>query len=142
MENEIVMVQEQVTEEPVQEQPTPLTLGQMFAYSNCVLAQIKLYHLQTFSEAEHKALGKFYDEVQDMFDELFECAIAHFGRFNYEMVDYQVYNYHEGHLSKEILEELYYELNLCDCQELSDLKKIKEDILALISKTIYKLTLK
>ena len=51
-------------------------------------SQSHVFHLQTGSYAEHKALQKFYENIDDMLDELIE---AYQGE-NEIITDYQSYN--------------------------------------------------
>jgi hypothetical protein len=50
-----------------------------------LLAVLKLAHWQTHSFAQHEALGKIYDEVSELGDELVEVYIGKYG--NREVVE-------------------------------------------------------
>lgn len=44
------------------------------------LAQIKVYHWQTLSFAQHEALGELYDALTPLVDKFVECFIGRYGR--------------------------------------------------------------
>jgi len=58
------------------EDPQEKLLSQMLGTS----AQAKIYHLQTSSFAEHKALNKFYKEFNDLMDKFIEAYQGCYGR--------------------------------------------------------------
>lgn len=45
-----------------------------------LLDQLRIFHWQTFSYAEHKALGKAYDELSDLFDKFIETYYGKYGK--------------------------------------------------------------
>ena len=135
--NEVVIIEQQ---DQSMEEKSSLTPGQMFSFQVKVMEQLQWFHLRTKLKSEHETLGMFYEEATDLFDDLFEILTTHFGDFPYEPVDYQIVEYGEI-TSSEVLAELYEELSLCDCQGIDDIKKIKDDIMALISKTLFLLRL-
>lgn len=55
--------------------------------------QVHVFHLQTNSYAEHKALNEYYDEIVDLTDGLIESYQGQYdilkGYKNYELNDYQ-----------------------------------------------------
>jgi len=42
--------------------------------------QLKVYHWQTFSYSQHKALGKAYDKLDDLFDTFVETYYGKYGK--------------------------------------------------------------
>ena len=48
--------------------------------------QVHIFHLQTTSFAEHKALGSYYDSVGDITDELAEAYQGKYGILKYKNV--------------------------------------------------------
>ena len=70
--------------------------------------QTHVFHLQTPSYAEHKALGEYYDEIVELADGLAESAQGYYGIMKaykaYPLVDYkdkaQVIAYFEEMCSK------------------------------------------
>ena len=45
-----------------------------------ILNQLRIYHWQTTSYAQHKALGKAYDELSELVDEFIEVYMGKYGR--------------------------------------------------------------
>lgn len=111
-------------------------------------SQVKLFHWQTSSYAEHKALDKFFSNFLDLSDSLMESLMGKYGRpvldtnsSTLEMTNYSSQNMdsfmdrmHECY-SKEIKGGL-------DAKNDSELINIIDEILALITKTKYLLSLK
>jgi len=101
--------------------------------------QAHIFHLQTMSFAEHKALSKYYDSIVDIIDQLVEAYQGKYGIINHytnvKLVDYtnkqQVIQYFEG-LMKSV--ETLRSENLD-----SYLQNIIDTIIELISSTLYKL---
>ncbi len=112
------------------------------------VSQIKLFHWQTKSYAEHKALDKLFSGLVELSDNLVESCMGKYGRpqageknVNFNLSDYQ----------KENLEEYLNSLILCyegECKESldpkkdSDLLNILDEMVALVNKTKYLITLK
>lgn len=61
------------------------------------LDQLKVLHWQTFSYAEHKALGKAYDEISELVDMFVETYYGKYGK-NYIVANYNlsIDSYSEG----------------------------------------------
>ena len=59
-----------------------------------ILNQLKIHHWQTKSYAEHKALGKSYDNLNELVDQFIEVFMGKYGRikspsgFKIELVNY------------------------------------------------------
>lgn len=51
------------------------------------LNQLKIYHWQTFSYAQHKALGNAYEDLDELFDTFIETYLGKYGK-NYENKQY------------------------------------------------------
>lgn len=51
------------------------------------LNQLKVYHWQTFSYAEHKAFGKAYEDLDELFDQFIEVYYGKYGK-NEASTDY------------------------------------------------------
>lgn len=108
--------------------------------------QLKVYHLQTESYAEHKALGKAYDGFSELADDYLETCMGKHGRQEVdESVGIQLENYSEGGV-RDYLERIVQFLNDLldshDPQNDSDLDNIVADMLALVNRTKYLLTLR
>lgn len=92
-------------------------------------------HLQTTSFAEHKALGAYYDNILDLTDKFTE---VYFGRFKrVEIVIPEAKNMPATEHLKEMQVLIEGERNNYP----SELQNIMDEMLALINKTLYLLTL-
>jgi len=98
-----------------------------------------LAHWRTKSYAEHKALGKFYDDIIDLIDKLVE---AHMGAAGNVIGEIEIPALPPV---KNILKHLSEEVNWIDehrseiADEISALENIVDEIAALYLSTIYKL---
>lgn len=92
-------------------------------------------HLQTTSFAEHKALGAYYDDILDLTDKFSE---AYFGRF--KRVEIVI---PEAKISDSMshLKELQSIVDTERNNYPSEIQNIMDEILSLIDKTLYLLTL-
>jgi len=111
-------------------------------------AQVKLFHWQTGSYAEHKTLDKFFVNFLDLSDFLMESVMGKYGKPNLsgdhntlEMVNY---NSQSMLNFMDLMHECYSgEIKNCfDPKEDGELINTVDEILALINKTKYLLTLK
>jgi len=92
-------------------------------------------HLQTTSFAEHKALGAYYDNILDLTDKFTE---VYFGRFKrVEIVIPEAKNMPAAEHLKEMQVLIEGERN----NYTSELQNIMDEMIALINKTLYLLTL-
>lgn len=57
-----------------------LTIDNIIAKMSYFFEQTHLYHLQTYSHAEHKALNELYDGLLDFKDEIAEKLMGYSGR--------------------------------------------------------------
>lgn len=105
--------------------------------------QAIVWHNQTKSFAEHKALDYFQDEIADKYDDLVESVSGIYGRpqnysvktlANYTGSD-QVYNYF-----KELY--MYVQENRKTIYQETWVQNQVDEIAALVAKTLYLLTLK
>lgn len=106
-----------------------------------------LLHLQTSSFAAHDALGTLYDEYLDKLDELIECYQGKYGKItlpaavmiqleesssmNPTTIIRQAYSYFSSDIYKMAI--------LTDRD--TDLKQIADDILNILNRAAYRLTL-
>lgn len=110
-----------------------------------LLNQLKIYHWQTKSYAEHKAFGKTYENLDILIDNFVEVYMGKHGvpkariKFNIE-----VDNYDENHLLfvKNIVEEIKKLRNEFNSESDSELQNILDEIVAALEKLSYLLTLK
>lgn len=111
--------------------------------------QIKTLHWQTQSYAEHKAFGRFYENLDELVDKLIECYQGKFGlRLQVpENADFKVFNYDRIQISKflnryyQFLNVDVYELGIITQNDL-DIQDIIISILNEINRLNYLLTLK
>jgi hypothetical protein len=114
----------------------------MNKYANMLLgfiSQIHIYHWQTMKYSDHMALGGLYDGIHDLADEFMEVYMGKYGRADAGvssayMIDYDIANT----LSK--ISEFEQFLVECDLPD-TDLLNIRDEMLALVHKTQYLLTL-
>lgn len=116
------------------------------------MIQAKLLHWQTHSYSEHKALDKFFGSFVDLSDDLVESIMGKYGRPNYSDSEcsFTVANYRNPE-SPDGLPDFISEIDQCYRKECSSAFSPEEDpeilnliqeILSLIDKTKYLLTLK
>lgn len=99
--------------------------------------QIHVYHLQTRSYSRHEALENFYKKIDKLLDRYIETFQGKYGILNkYNAID--IDNNPENCIL--YLEGLRNITKNTDIKETdTDLKNIKDEILQLINRTIYKL---
>ena len=112
------------------------------------LDQIRIFHWQTFSYAEHKALGKAYDDLSELFDKFIETYYGKYGK-NILKVEFvlNVESYSEdiditkviGNKKRALLSYIRTEL-LTDSDK--DLLNIADEIEGSINHLLYLLQLK
>jgi hypothetical protein len=107
--------------------------------------QMKIFHWQTLSYAQHKAFGKIYDNLSDLIDDFVEVCMGKHGRpqfnseFNLTMYDSQSINVDE--YITTVIEFLISLDDVYDSRIDSDLLNIRDEIMAQFSKLKYLLTL-
>jgi hypothetical protein len=106
--------------------------------------QLRIHHWQTPSYAEHKALGKAYEGLDDLIDTFVETYMGKYGKDTeqhrgIELKGYEtahpmpVIKYFEDYLTKELPSDL--------SEEDTDLLNIRDEMLGLLNQTKYLLTL-
>jgi DNA-binding ferritin-like protein len=108
--------------------------------------QLRIYHWQTKGLARHKALGKVYDELGNFIDDFVEISMGKYGRFNLsdETKTITFLNLSETNpldvikKSIDVLIGLSQELdNIKD----TDLLNLRDEMVGLLNKLLYLLTL-
>ena len=100
--------------------------------------QSHIFHLQTKSYAEHKALQGFYEDVDGLTDSLIEAYQGQFGIIqNYDSFPVMRYEYKEQMIA--YFEGLMGEINMCRDGLPSHLQNIVDTIIELITSTLYKI---
>ena len=109
--------------------------------------QIKIYHWQTKSYSEHKALGKLYDILGDLVDQFVETFSGRYGvpiaKDSYKLT---VLNYTDGGAVVETLDEaisyMTKDISALLKPEDTDLLNIRDEMMGAINRTKYLLRLK
>jgi hypothetical protein len=110
------------------------------------ISQAKLLHWQTCKYAQHKALDELFDSLIDLGDELAESLMGKYGRphLSEENLCLRLFNYSDN--LSYFMDELYacYRIecrSLFDEEKDSELLNIIDEIIGLIDKIKYLLTL-
>jgi hypothetical protein len=108
--------------------------------------QWRFLHWQTFGDAKHKTYGKIYDGLDDLIDDFVEAMMGKYGRPEFEpefglmfqdMSSLSMQNFMDG-----ITEFLVDMTNQLDEKYDTDLLNLRDEMLLLINKSKYLLTLK
>ena len=114
----------------------------MNEYSNVLLAfadQVRVYHWMTTSYSQHEALGGLYDGISGLIDSFIETYMGKYGRgTNVETSGFLI-SYSLDSMTEK-MDEFEQFLVGCDLPD-TDLLNIRDEILALVHKTKYLLTL-
>lgn len=102
--------------------------------------QIHVYHWLTTSYAQHKALGDLYEGIHGLADEFVEVYMGKYGR-NVSANTGSVINFNIAGVNESIsaFEAYLIEINLDPVD--TDLLNIRDEMLGLVHKTQYLLTL-
>jgi len=92
-------------------------------------------HLQTTSFAEHKALNGYYDGILDLTDKFSEVYFGRFKRVEIVIPEAKIMS------SAEHLKEMQQTIDSERNNYPSEIQNIMDEMLALINKTLYLLTL-
>jgi hypothetical protein len=108
--------------------------------------QLRIYHWQTKSYAEHEAFGKTYEGLNDLIDEFIEIFMGKNGRI-VSKNDFEITlkNYGEGNVSNFIDDQIKFlseELPTKISESDTDLLNIRDEMVGLLNKLKYLLTLK
>jgi hypothetical protein len=109
--------------------------------------QLRILHWQTLSYAAHKALGSAYSDLDDLIDNLVEVHQGKYGRLKFEApIDLGLVNQDEIDL-EDVLIQLNDYLSgpfaeMHDPVKDTDCLNIRDEILAVINRLRYLLTLK
>lgn len=112
-----------------------LVIGQLFQSRDT----IHIAHLQTTNYAEHKALQKYYESLLDLTDSLLESYFGTIGKRINIKVPASEYVNPQQHL-KQLMDYVKKHRNVFGAEN-THLQNIVDEILALISRTLYLLTL-
>ena len=99
-----------------------------------------ILHWETRVFSQHKALGKFYDELTELLDTFVETYMGKYGRMNLNgLINVKVEDV------DELMDETYVTLELMEPKidkKCTDLLNILADMKELVNRTKYMLTLK
>lgn len=111
-----------------------------------IQVQFKFLHWQTFGDAKHRLYGEIYEKLGDLIDDFTEVMMGKYGRpeFNPEFAIYfqDCNSVVMQDLMDGITEFLVSISENLDPKYDTDLMNIKDEMLALINKSKYLLTLK
>jgi hypothetical protein len=105
--------------------------------------QLRYYHWQTNSYAQHEALGKFYDSITGILDGLVETWSGRLGNIKVDQGSVELVDYTDVEAvieSAEALREAYEEFSKTVSYQ--DIQDQIDDMITSINQTIYLLRLK
>jgi DNA-binding ferritin-like protein len=108
--------------------------------SRLVALLMHVYHLMTKSYAQHKALGKYYEKIVELFDDYSEAYMGKYGRFRAFSVNSRVNK--DPRKAALYFRQLNAKIRMLKTPSDPYLRNILDEIRALIRKTQYMLTLK
>lgn len=106
--------------------------------------QLRIYHWQTSSYAQHKAFGKAYNDLDDLIDNFLEVYMGKYGVIKAGIkYSFSLDNFGDNFMefvdsSIEFLKNLVVEL---DVEKDTDLVNIRDEMLAVLNKLKYLLRL-
>ena len=105
------------------------------------VAQIRVYHWQTQNYAAHKALGDLYDGISGLADEFIEAYIGAYDRASTSATDEISLDFNPANAVKCIKRFQSELVGWSEDIDDSDLLNIRDEMTALLKKTLYLLTL-
>ncbi len=108
-----------------------------------ILNQLKIYHWGTDSYSKHSALGEAYDKLNDKIDEFVEIFLGKYGK---EISPISINLITESEINidsaiEEIVSFLSNDLSKVLKEDDSDLLNLRDEMLGIVNKTKYLLTL-
>jgi len=107
-------------------------------------AQLKLFHWQTFSFAQHEAFDKIGKDLAKAFDSLIETLLGRYRQYEYKSLNFEIL----PHSNENVLSKINQYLQILTVQPCSlldpkdsDAQNIVEEIVADLNKLKYLLTL-
>lgn len=108
--------------------------------------QLRICHWQTLKYSEHKAFGEAYENLDELIDEFMEVCMGKHDRFNFEggscslelfnLGDMEVMQFLDSCIAFLVSLDLMYD-NKMD----TDLLNLRDEMMSLLNKTKYLLTL-
>lgn len=124
-----------MTPEVISSMKPEVYLGQFFQSRDI----IHLAHLQTTSYAEHKALNEYYDGILDLTDELIESYFGYLGKRVNIKIPASDYMNAQTHLI-QFRDYVRKHRNVVGADR-TELQNIIDEVISLVNKTLYLLTL-
>lgn len=106
--------------------------------------QLKVFHWQTKSYARHSAYGQAYDELGDLIDTFVEVHMGKYGRFELKDQVIELRNLSDATLGEFLNGTTNFFISMStqlDPKSDTDLVNIRDEMLAVINKLKYLLTL-
>jgi|694.fasta_scaffold40650_9 DNA-binding ferritin-like protein len=107
--------------------------------------QVKYFHWQTKSYAQHQALGGVFDDLEDLIDEFVEVAMGKYGRPSTKNQELEMFDLEDVDImewTSGVVDYLISFDDILDETEDSDLLNIRDEMMATFNKLKYLLTLK
>ena len=111
-----------------------------------VQVQFKFMHWQTTGDAKHRSYGKTYDKLGDLIDDFAEALMGKYGRFEFES-EFSIMYQNLSSMSLQNFIDGITDFLVSMSEELdtvydTDLLNLRDEMLLLINKLKYLLTLK
>lgn len=106
--------------------------------------QLKVFHWQTKSYARHNAYGQTYDDLSELIDTFVEIHMGKYGRFTINNGNIEIMDLNDENLKMFINSTTNFFISMStslDPKNDTDLLNIKDEMLGLINKLKYLLTL-
>jgi DNA-binding ferritin-like protein len=131
-------------EEMMESKGSGLTLETIAGKLSYFYEELHLLHFQTTSFAEHEALGKIYDKVGDLQDEIIEKIMGYTGkRVRAYKID-ALKDYSSGMPNQVVKELVSFAKDLEDYAEannMPDIENVAQSLSGEAAQTLYRLTL-
>ncbi len=106
--------------------------------------QIHIFHWQTEIGDMHRALGDFYDDLLELVDQLIESIMGKYGRFSIKNVDYtELIDLDDAKVQEylDMYTKIYTDFRNEDFEEDTEIQNVIDEIVGLINKLKYLLTM-
>lgn len=137
-ESQLNVLKSRLKEQEEEKTTSPSGMEEMSSALMASQTQVHIFHLQTKSYAEHKALQGYYEDIDDLMDSLIEAYQGQFGIIeNYQSLPISKYEGKEQIISyfEDLMSMI--EKNREDLP--SHLQNIVDTIVELITSTLYKI---
>jgi hypothetical protein len=107
--------------------------------------QVKYFHWQTKSLAQHEALGGAFDDLEDLIDDFVEVTMGKYGRPSTKNQKLEMFDYEDVDINEwatGVVDYLISFDDILDDVKDTDLLNIRDEMMAVFNKVKYLLTLK